>query len=362
VNEIVFSHGDWSEEVSAMGIEELNQKVRDELSGKAPIEEGVTFHLKGPIQYRGLSEVVLTRKAQESQQEIVDRILTNLGGTRLVVGHTTTAGMIEPRYGGKHISIDVGMLQLYMGGHQVALEIALEIEGSSLYAVHPGGKVKLPDYLDETTHFGYLKQVAAVDPGNVNVHLKLADEYLGRNERVAAGGILEHLFQVNSRWVPFRYRRILGNLYRERGEADKAREQYMTFISSMNEVIEANPNNPHLKNSLARFCVDENLALDLAEENVRDALRLDENNPAFLLTQGRLEMAQQKPTDAVRSLKKAVEVGNPGYDIYYHLGLAYLAIDDTEKARDAFELAAHSDPDRPEAQEELRKISGGQSK
>ena len=58
-------------------------------------------------------------------------------------------------------------------------------------------------------------------------------------------------------------------------------------------------------------------------------------------------------------MEKATETEDPGYDIFYHLGLAYLAIDDTEKAREAFESATQSDPDRPEAQEELRKIRGG---
>jgi hypothetical protein len=356
VNGIVFSHGDWSEEVSEMGIEEFNERVRDELSGKASIEEGVTFHLKGPLQYRGLSHVVLTRQAQEAHRQEVDRILANLGGTRLVVGHTTTGGTIEPRFGGKHISVDVGMLQLYMGGHQVALEIALEIEGSAFYAVHPGGKVELPDHLDETNYFEYLEQVAAVDPKNINVHLQLVDEYLIRGQKTAVVDTLEHLYQIDSEWVPFRYRRILGDIYDEQGQLEKAREQHVTFIAALKGIIESNPENPHLKNTLARFCVSKNLALDLAEESIRDALRQEKDNPAFLLTLGRLQMLQQKPGEAAHNLERAANLSDPSYDIYYHLGLAYLALDNTEKARDAFELATKSDPNRPEAQEELRKI------
>ena len=53
------------------------------------------------------------------------------------MGHTVTEGVIEPRFGGKHVSADVGMLELYGGGHQVALEI----EGDQLRAIHPLGKV-----------------------------------------------------------------------------------------------------------------------------------------------------------------------------------------------------------------------------
>ena len=48
----------------------------DELSGKAALENGITFHLKSPIQYRGLAQVPLERETQEAYQEKVDRILT----------------------------------------------------------------------------------------------------------------------------------------------------------------------------------------------------------------------------------------------------------------------------------------------
>ena len=45
----------------------------------------------------------------------------------MVVGHTLTSGVIESRFGGKHVSIDTGMLELYDGGHRAALEIERRI-------------------------------------------------------------------------------------------------------------------------------------------------------------------------------------------------------------------------------------------
>ena len=53
-----------------------------------------------------------------------------------------------------HISIDVGMLDLYRGGHQVAFCM----EGDLLWAIHPLGIVKLP----ESTQADYYIEVAAV--------------------------------------------------------------------------------------------------------------------------------------------------------------------------------------------------------
>jgi tetratricopeptide (TPR) repeat protein len=238
----------------------------------------------------------------------------------------------------------------------VALEIALEIEGNAFYAVHPKGKVKLPEYLDETNIFDYLIEVAAVDPGNMNVHIKLADGYLERGDKARARETIELLYQTNADLVPFKYQRILGDLYSESGDTEKARDRYLAFISALNDFVAANPDNPHLRNSLARFCVDKNLSLDLAEENIRAALRQEENNPVFLLTLGRLQLIQEKLDEAVRNFETIVAGDNPGYDAYYYLGLAYLALEDTEKARGAFEMATESDPNRPEAREELNKI------
>ena len=170
INSIVFSHGDWSQDLAALGIREFNQLVRDELSGKAPLTDGVAFRPDSPLQYRRLSKVPLARAEQEASRASVDRILSHLQATRMVVGHTSTGGFIESRFGGKHISIDAGMLELYRGGHQVALEI----EGHSLRAIHPLGKVAIPNGLDETTLFDYLVDVAAVDPENLDVVGQLA--------------------------------------------------------------------------------------------------------------------------------------------------------------------------------------------
>ena len=179
INSIVFSHGDWSQDLAALGIHKFNELVRDELSGKAPLTDGVAFRPDSPLQYRRLSKVPLARAEQEASRASVDRILSHLQATRMVVGHTLTGGFIESRFGGKHISIDAGMLELYRGGHQ----IALEIEGHSLRAIHPLGKVAIPNGLDETTLFDYLVEVAAVDPENVDVLGQLAQ--LCRTEEIS---------------------------------------------------------------------------------------------------------------------------------------------------------------------------------
>ena len=354
LNGVVFTHGDWSEEISALGIEKVNEEVRKELSGKASPEEGLTFHPKSPLQYRGLAEVPLSRNQQEAHKEEVDRILANLDAERMVVGHTKTQGVIEPRFGGKHISIDTGMLELYEGGHQVALEV----EGDTLSAIHPDGKVKLPEYLDETNFTAYLEEVATVDKDNVTVHLKLSEEYLAQADLEKARLALEQLLRI-PKPIPFRYNQKLGDVYDRLGKAEEAREQYVIYLDGLRKLVERTPGNPHLKNLLARFSLDHNLDLNTAEDMIRRAMDEQPDNPSFLLTYGRLQVVLHQYSRAVENLQKSIERGQAGYEAYYQLGLAYLGLSDTTKAREAFELAVETDPAAgDEARQELQKLVG----
>ena len=257
INGVVFSHGDWSKELSALGIEKFNRRVRAELSAKASLKGGVTFHLKSPLQHRGLAEVPLERVRQEAHRKEVDHILAKLRATRMVVGHTVTEGVIEPRFGGKHISIDTGMLELYRGGHQVALEI----EGDNLRAIHRLGKVPLPNYLDESTLSDYLVAVAAVDPQNPQVYTQLAEQYRRRGDLSAARNTLEQLFLM-PKPAPFQYHQELGDVYRQLGEVEKARDQYMAYIEGLNKVIDSTPDSRRRINLVTGFCLKHNLKLN----------------------------------------------------------------------------------------------------
>ena len=356
LNGIVFSHGDWSVEISALGIEKVNEEVRKELRGEASLENGVTFHVQGPLQYRGLAEVPLTDEQQKAHADEVNQILANLQAQRMVVGHTVTKGVIEPRFGGKHISIDTGMLEIYDGGHQ----IALEIQGDLLSAIHSGGKVPLPDHLDETTTFEYWEDVATVDKNNYTLYVQLSEAYGERGDLEGARRSLEQLFR-GSHPVPFGYNRSLGDVYQEMGMPEAAREQYLVFIDGFKSLITQTPSNPLLKNVLIRFCVDKGLELDMAEEMLRQALKESPKDPSFLLTLGRFQIAQRQFRQAVESLEKSIELGTPGYEAYYHLGLARLGMGETAEARQAFELAIQADPTGEGAREELQKLVDSQN-
>ncbi len=304
--------------------------------------------MAGPLQNRWISKLPLSATEDAGK---VDRILASLKARRLVVGHTVTDGIIESRFAGKHISIDTGMLELYQGGHLVALEI----EGEELRAIHPLGKVAIPLQMDDDSLFNYLVAIAGVDRENVNVYSRLAGEFRARANLFAARDTLEQLFRIRKP-VAFRFRKDLGDVYLELGQPEKAREQHLAYIKGLQTLIQATPTNPHLKNLLARFCLDQNLELNLAEAMIQQALSEEPENATFLLTLGRVQVLLRQFPAATSTLEKAIERGGGDYQAHYQLGLAYLGLKENDKARKAFEHALAENPAGAEAREALRKL------
>ena len=351
IDGIVFSHGDWSEKMAQIGIAEVNRRVRAELSDEVPLEGGIAFDSESPLQYRGLAHVALTRAAQQAEDGRVSAILAALGATRMVVGHTLTSGVIESSFGGKHISIDTGMLELYRGGHR----IALEVEGGALRAIHDGGSVPIPETMDETSFGAYVLAVSKVDPRNVDVQLKVVDSLQQEGRRVEAAAILEKLFEKPG-LVPFRYRDLLGSHYLSTGEPERAREHYLAYIEGLSALVEQSPDNLNLANLLARFCIDKNLELDKAEAIINQTLERSPTSPSFLLTRARLYIARARFREAIAIFDSLSVDGGMGYDVQFYKGIAYLGLDDRERAREAFEEALALEPNRTEARDQLKKL------
>ena len=100
--------------------------------------------------------------------------------TRVVVGHTPTAGAILPRYAGKVIVIDVG-LSSYYGGHPVCLVQ----EGKTTYAVHRGTRIPFAeDAAADLTR--YLKKTVELEPmgSALAKHLAEVEAALGVKQEV----------------------------------------------------------------------------------------------------------------------------------------------------------------------------------
>jgi hypothetical protein len=124
INGILFLHGGISEPVSMMGCEGVNAAVRKELmSLPVPLAQVSTLFSAsetGPLWYRGLAS-----EPESSLAPTLDVILERMKARAMVIGHTTVAGKLTPRFGGRVILIDTGMVngEFYPGGAASALEL-----------------------------------------------------------------------------------------------------------------------------------------------------------------------------------------------------------------------------------------------
>jgi hypothetical protein len=117
-----------------MGCEGVNAAVRkDLLSLPVPLDQVATLFSAaetGPLWYRGLAN-----DAEATLAPTLDVILERMRARAIVIGHTPVLpGKINPRFGGKVILIDTGMVngEFYPGG----VASALELQGNTATAIY----------------------------------------------------------------------------------------------------------------------------------------------------------------------------------------------------------------------------------
>jgi hypothetical protein len=141
INGILFLHGGVSPRVASLGCEGINAGVRADLnSGLEQFRVAPLLSLSGsedgPLWYRGLA---LEDEAALAPQ--VDKILETVRARAIVIGHTVTeSGRIRPRFSGRVVQIDTGMLtSVYKHGRPSALEIV----GEKWTAIYEDGRVPI---------------------------------------------------------------------------------------------------------------------------------------------------------------------------------------------------------------------------
>ena len=154
INDILFVHGGIGPDYVPLTIAEINNRVRSELDDFSRLRGGIVIDPEGPLWYRGLAQ-----HDEESEEPHLQALLNHHGAKRIVMGHTMIAKAVMPRFGGRAISIDVGMSRFYGGPPACLL-----IEGEQLFAIHRGKKLPLPTTDSPKDLLAYLKEVAALDP------------------------------------------------------------------------------------------------------------------------------------------------------------------------------------------------------
>jgi hypothetical protein len=147
VNGILFVHGGVSEKNASLGCEGLNAAVRRDMAAlPVPAEQIPTLLPStedGPLWYRGMARDPEDASTSPLGAVAVDRILKVMNARAVVVGHTPVLkGAITPRFDGRVILIDTGMLggEFFPGG----VASALEIQGTTFTAIYERGREAVP--------------------------------------------------------------------------------------------------------------------------------------------------------------------------------------------------------------------------
>ena len=133
VQNTVFVHGGITEEYAKLGIEEINQQIKQALiqGNKSEI-----LSADGPLWYRGY-----LREDETVACAHLKRTLDQLRAKRMVVGHTTQrSGQIAHRCSGALIGIDTGISNHY--GKNLSV---LELSADDARAIYVGKNTDIPD-------------------------------------------------------------------------------------------------------------------------------------------------------------------------------------------------------------------------
>lgn len=174
INDLVFLHGGISHAYCGNSLESLTRMAHAQLREGDDDDLGILTDSKGPLWYRGLAGV-----APAARQDTVDAILARHGAHHLVVGHTTTGGVIWPRLDGRVIQIDTGMSAAY--GRRIGW---LEIENDELHACYREARLPLPG--KDAGRLEYLDAVIALQPENEDLQRRRAALLSGELEAAQA--------------------------------------------------------------------------------------------------------------------------------------------------------------------------------
>jgi hypothetical protein len=166
INDAIFLHGGISTKYAGTTRQEINEKVRAELTDFNKLQGGIVTAEDGPLWYRGLAQ---DAEDDAGMKALVDQVLKTHQVGHIVIGHTPMAGIL-PRFGGKVITIDVGLSKFY--GGPPGPPAFLVLENSKYYAVHRGRQLELP--VNGGSVLEYLGAATQMDPPDSQLRKLLA--------------------------------------------------------------------------------------------------------------------------------------------------------------------------------------------
>jgi hypothetical protein len=157
INDTLFAHGGINPHLPLQSIRQINKTAKKELSRTPLVEGALVESPDGPLWYRGLAQ---NPEATELQPMLA--MLKFYDANRIVIAHTPTRGVINPRFDARAIVIDVGIAAHY--GRGMA---ALLIEDGKYFAIHRGTRVALPS--KDSQLIDYFSKILPLEPNPIYV-------------------------------------------------------------------------------------------------------------------------------------------------------------------------------------------------
>jgi tetratricopeptide (TPR) repeat protein len=154
--------------------------------------------------------------------------------------------------------------------------------------------------------------------------------------------------------------RLTEFFYFQFGAAYERKGQYEDAEKQFQKCLQLKPDFAGALNYLGYMWAEHGMKLDQARELIEKAVKLEPKNAAYLDSMGWVLYKLSKPKEALDYLLKAVELSEePDATVYDHLGDIYAALNQRDKAREAWQKSVSL-----EANDEVKKKieNGGQTK
>lgn len=192
-----------------------------------------------------------------------------------------------------------------------------------------------------------LKNAAKQEPKNIEIYKSLGAIYLQQKKYTEAESTYRLIIELAPEDAQAHF--YLGNIYNELKKNNLCEKE-------LKEAIRLKPDYHEALNYLGYLWVEENKNLDQAETMIRQALKIDPDNGAYIDSLGWLYFMRAKYKEALKELERAGSLMDDPV-IFDHLGQVYLKMDDKEKAKLNWQKSLQMDPRQDVLKKKLEKLN-----
>ncbi len=182
-----------------------------------------------------------------------------------------------------------------------------------------------------------LEKMLTGSPDDRDVYLSIAQIYSQARDFTKAEAAINKALSLSHNPEDQEYARfMLGSVYERQKKYDLAEEQFK-------KVLEVDPLNDAAANYLGYMLADRGVRLDESVRYIKDALKIEPNNGAYLDSLGWAYHKMNRNDMAQEPLEKAVKLIPDDPTIREHLGFVYLALGEKARALQEWEHALKFD-------------------